>query len=400
MPPLPRIITVDPSGTLPGQVRGALDLMDRLAIQIDVPGASDALDEVKRGACTAVITAWEPGDKMPGWELAAKIKQLSAQTAVVVVADYEDTELDEEMRAASPFVYLKRPFAVEQFLRVLTAALDGEDIFAALRSPSSEASGPRETYSAVPPMNVDRAKEIVHKLLSDLSSMAVLLASREGEVLVEQGAVGYMNRDEMTRRITPAVVSNVDMRDMLGGNASLLQFYDGEDYDIYVLSVGLHHFLIVIFEGAKGARELGAVSRYGRRAAEDLIALLGADAWFIQRVTQQASPAQQAKSEPAARARRPSTKKERDDEDDLIVLERATIAPAPAAQPASEAQPIMQAIEGDLDLDLLFGSGASLPEGDDLFSLDALAAMSSEDERAAGGKLGWEQARELGLLDS
>lgn len=216
-------------------------------------------------------------------------------------------------------------------------------------------------------------------------------------MLVEQGVIG-MNRDEMTRRMTPAVVSNVELREMLGGNASLLQFYDGEDYDVYVLSVGLHHFLIVIFEGAKGARELGAVSRYGRRCAEDLIALLGADAWFIERVTPQASEASKAKAEVASRARR-VVKKERDDDDELIVLERAAIAPSPAAQPVAEAKPTLQAIEGELDLDLLFGDVA-LPEADDLFSLDALAAMSSEEERAAGGKLGWEQARELGLLDS
>jgi len=398
MPPLPRIITVDPSGTIPSQVRGALDLMDRLAIQIDVPSATDALDEVRRGACTVVVGAWEPGDNMPGWELAAKIKQIAQETAIIIVADYDDTELDEEMRNASPFVYLKRPFPVQQFLRVLTAALDGEDVFSALHDPASEASGSREGYSPVPEMNIDRAKEIVHKLMSDLSAMAVLLATREGQVLIEQGVIG-MNRDEMTRRVTPAVVSNVEMRDMLGGNATLLQFYDGQDYDVYVLSVGLHHFLIVIFEGSKGARELGAVSRYGRRSAEDLIALLGADAWFIQRVTQQASDASKAKAETTNRARRPA-RKDRDDDDDLIVLERATIAPSPAAQPVAEAKPTMQAIEGELDLDLLFGADTAMPEADDLFSLDALAAMSSEEERAAGGKLGWEQARELGLLDS
>ncbi|MCS6836200.1 MAG: hypothetical protein NZ750_09310 [Anaerolineae bacterium] len=397
MPSLPRIVTVDPSGTIPSQVRGALDLMDRLAIQIDVPSAIDALDEVKRGACTIVISAWEPGDRMPGWELAAKIKQIAQETAIVIIADYDDTELDEEMRSASPFVYLKRPFPVQQFLRVLTAALDGEDVFAALHEPASQASGPLETYSPVPTMNIDRAKEIVHRLMGDLSAMAVLLATREGQVLIEQGVIG-MNRDEMTRRVTPAVISNVDMRDILGGNASMLQFYDGEAYDVFVLSVGLHHFLVVIFEGTKGARELGAVSRYGRRCAEDLIALLGADAWFIQRVTQQASEASKAKAEAASRARR-VVKKERED-DDLIVLERAAIAPTPAAQPVVETKPSMQAIEGELDLDLLFGASAPLPEADDLFSLDALAAMSSEEERASGGKLGWEQARELGLLDS
>ena len=41
MASLPRILTVDPSGSIPQQVRSAFDLMDRLVVQIDVPGAED-----------------------------------------------------------------------------------------------------------------------------------------------------------------------------------------------------------------------------------------------------------------------------------------------------------------------------------------------------------------------
>jgi hypothetical protein len=67
---LPRILTVDPTGTIPQIVRGAVDLMDRLVIQVDTPGGDEAIDEVKRGGYDLVISAWEPtrDQSMKGWE--------------------------------------------------------------------------------------------------------------------------------------------------------------------------------------------------------------------------------------------------------------------------------------------------------------------------------------------
>jgi DNA-binding NarL/FixJ family response regulator len=137
MASLPRIITVDPTGSIPQQIRAALDLMDRLIIQIDVPGPHEALDELKRGGIDAVIAAWTLGNGMQGWELAGKLKQINSNVAIIVFGDYDDTDLDEEMLAQSPFVYLKRPFDVPQLLNVLRAALEGGDIKAALKQPSA-----------------------------------------------------------------------------------------------------------------------------------------------------------------------------------------------------------------------------------------------------------------------
>ena len=399
MPSLPRIITVDPLGTIAQHVRGALDLMDRLVIQIDVPSALDALEEAKRGNLQLVVSAWEPGDGMQGWELAAKLKQIAPDIAIVIVADYDDTELDDEIRSASPFVYFKRPFEVAQFLRVLGTALEGGDIFQAARPPESASTGKKESYSPVPDLNIERAKEIIHRLMTDLNAPAVLLMTREAQVLVEQGALGYLKRDELARRISPAVIANVELREMLGGNATTLQFYDGDDYDVYVLSVGLHHFMAVVFDGQRGARELGAVSRYGRRASEDLIALLGADAWFIQRMLVQDLP-EMPKESSAQRLRRTVAPKSNREEEDVIVLERATITSTPEVAPALVEEPKLAAIEGELDLDLLFAGGGEMLDADDLFSLDKIEQLSRDDERSGAGKIGWDQARELGLLDS
>ena len=113
--------------------------------------------------------------------------------------------------------------------------------------------------------------------------MAIVLASRAGEILLERGAVGYLDREQLTSALLPTVKTTVDMGQLVGGQPSALHFYDGDRYDVFVLSVGFHHFMCLVFDGQIGSRQFGAVNRFGRRAAEDLIALLGMSAFAISR---------------------------------------------------------------------------------------------------------------------
>ncbi len=394
---LPRIITVDPTGSIPQQIRGAVDLMDRLIIQIDVPSGEEALDELKRSKCTAIFAAWSPGGNMKGWELAAKVKQIAPDTPIIILADYTDNELDSDTQASSPFIYLHRPFEIDRFLRILNAALDGEDVFAARdKKATTEMSainlGPQ--FSAAPELTqLDKARSLTDKLMSDLNAMAILLCTREGNVLAERGTVGYVDRDELAQKLIPTMVANIELKEMVGGNVSLLQFYDGEEYDIYILSVGLHHFMAIIFDGQRGARELGAVSRYGRRTAEDLIGLLGAEAWIIRREQQQEKAATTPRKSEVAK----TIKTQAEEEEEPLELARAELS-TPEPEPVS-AMPQLDAIPDDeFDLDKILGGSFDDSDGADLFSMDAMEELAKLTDGGKKGTLTPEEAANLGLI--
>jgi DNA-binding response OmpR family regulator len=397
MPSLPRIITVDPTGSIPQQIRAAFDLMDRLVVQIDVPGAVEAIDELKRGGIDVVIAAWEPGGGMLGWELAAKLKQISPEVSIMLLGDYDDTEMDEEMLLQSPFVYMKRPFDIPLLINVLRAALDGEDIFKAFREPAAVAAPIVNDMGPVPTLNKDRAGEIVSRLRVDLNAMAVLMATRSAEVLTVHGTLMDIKADEITRNVIGAVMTTIELRDIIGGNTNALQFFDGDRYDIFVLSVGLHHFLLIAYEGTRGARELGAVNRFGRRAAEDLIAVIGAPAWFIQRAAPQPEKDKDVR-------RKTTQSKTATQEITSVSLERASLkteaAPAKVQEVVESSLPKLDAIAADqFDADALFNLSLDEQSAADLFSLDALEKLDTED----GGKKGtldWDSAIELGILDN
>jgi len=397
MAPLPRIMTIDPAGGVAKQVRAAIDLMDRIVIQIDIPNADEALQELQRAACNVVVANWHCGENLVGWELAGEIKRLSPETAVIVLGDYSAPAFDDDddMLSSSPFVYLRRPFEVETFLRALRAALEGGDVFAALKPVQPvQIAAPDEDFGPVPDLNLNRAADLLDVLQRELNSLAILLMTREGNVLLEHGAQADVNLMQLAHTLAPAIISNLRLKHVVGGNATTLQFYDGEEYDVFVVSVGLHHFLCILFDGERGARQLGIVSRYGRRTAEDLIALMGAQAWMLMRPVVVEEPPQQARTEMPARAAWSGVERTEPDVDlepaELLDLDE------PPAQPVQPEETVPMAAIPDLDVDRLFA--VDVDEGADLFDdIDALAQIARDEQRSDA--LSMDQATELGLIN-
>lgn len=383
---VPRILTVDSSGTIARIVRAAVDLLDISVIQLDVPGSAEALEELSP-KFNLVVTAFEVDDDMRGFEFALRVKQVSQETAVLILGDEDDPgELDEETALDSPFVYLSRPVDTFQLLRVLIAGLEShENMIAALNAPSHGGSPSMfSDMGPVPPLDLDAAQSIVDSLLTDLGAMAVLLASRAGETLMERGAVGYIDRESLTNALLPVMTTNIGVKDLVGGQVNTVQLYDGDDYDVFVLSVGLHHFICVIFDGQMGSRQFGLVNRFGRRAVEDLIALLGANAFFIQPPT--------VKEEPKPRK---AARKHAAQEDEPVQLAHAEIE----ADDIPEPEPVIEKLAPieDLNLDDLFGDDVGSMD-DDLFDPDKLEEIAKENTQQGKGAVDWDQAQQLGIL--
>jgi hypothetical protein len=379
---LPRIITVDPTWTISRIVHSAIDLLDRSVIQIDVPGGGDALEEIKRGGASLVITAWELYDDIKGPELALRVRQTSADTSVIILADIDDPELDEETLAESPFMYLHRPVDIHLFLRVLIAGLSGENIFEAAKPPSVSAGAPMFDHGPVPAIDMQNARTIVKRMLVDVGAMAIILATRTGEVLLEDGAPGYLDREQLTKALLPTVVTNIEMSPLVGGQSQTIQFFDGEEKDVFVFSVGLHHFMCAIFDGQAGNRQFGAVNRYGRQAVQDIIALMGAAAFIIEE--QPAAPPEDQQR----------TRKKRTEEVEALepVIARPEI-PVEAPEPL-QLEPIPDSTFDPSIFDQLGELDTS--EADDLFDPDKLAEMVN---KGSGRKeLSFEEALQIGVM--
>jgi len=383
MPSLPRVITVDPTQNISRIVRSAADLLGISIIQVDAPSGADALEELQHSDANLMITSWELDDDMQGLILALEVKKIAPQTGVLILANEDDPEtVDEETEGEQPFVYLRRPVDIHQLLRVFLAGLKGENIIEAARPVAGNASAAID-HGPLPPLNIQNARTIIKQMLVDVGAMAIILSARNGEVLLEDGAPGYLDRELLTKALIPTVMTTIEMSPLVGGQAQTLHFYDGDDKDVFVLSVGLHHFMCVVYDGQAGGRQFGSITRYGRRAAQDLIALLGASAYVIQ-------PSEAPK--PATTAHTSSSKrKAATNEVEKVELELAVKPDAPAEEPEHvKLDPIK---DFDLGLfDQLMDSSAA----DDMFDIDRLAEMVNT---GSGRKeISFDEAIELGVL--
>lgn len=395
MAALPRFVVVDPSGLVQEQVRAALTLLDRVVVQIDVPTSQAALDELALGKATALITSWDVGDGMRGWELAARVTKTNPDMQVVIIADYEDMDLDDQVLRDSPFIYFKRPYDVAQFMRVLWAIVEARDPREAMLPPVAVVANVgtiQPKVISIPQIDVEKARPIIYRFMSDIGAMAVLLLSRDGKVLIEQGALGYVDRNELGNALTGSSMSLLALHEMAIGISSLFQFYDGESYDFYVLSVGYHHMVVAVFDGQRGNRELGVVRSFGRRVVEDLIAIIGAEAMILSLSMEE--PVAELPVPPRSRTRQTRT----DELPRVVRAELTDLVSEPEPAKSAEAAPLLETIQGELDLDKLLSVNAE-EDLEGLFSLDRVEQeVARLDDRFNTGTLDWDKAQELGLL--
>ncbi|MFW5772825.1 MAG: hypothetical protein ACOCZH_05815 [Phototrophicaceae bacterium] len=194
----------------------------------------------------------------------------------------------------------------------------------------------------------------------------------------------------------PIMTTNIGVKDLFGGQVSTVQFYDGDDHDVFVLSVGLHHFVSVMYDGQQGARQFGLVNRFGRRAVEDLIGLVGASAFFIQ-MPVVADEAEETSAKPRPKLRKPA-RRHNDEDDEPIVLAPAELVPQKPASPPPQPtqQPAAEPI-ADLNADELFGQDFDeLTE--DLFDPDKLEEIARRSQQTSRSTIDWDQAVGLDIL--
>jgi hypothetical protein len=306
----------------------------------------------------------------------------------------DPNELEAEYRTAAPFVYMRRPVDGAQFMRVLSAGLGSGDIISASLPLVTHVSADGD-LGMIPLLDMNVAQRVVDSLLIDVGAMAIVVANRAGEILLERGAVGYLDREQLANALLPAVRTTVEMGQLVGGQPAALQFYDGDRYDVFVLSIGFHHFMCLVFDGQAGSRQFGAVNRFGRRAAEDLIAILGINAFMITppavaEETVRRRPGKQTgklKEEPPVEA---------PIEPLIARAEEFTIKSEPLPEPEPvRLEPIEDLDLGLFDKKLLDNLDTEL--ADDLFDPDKLAEIANETRRDRG-PLSYEEARELGII--
>jgi CheY-like chemotaxis protein len=384
MPSAPRIVVVDPAYDVARIVRGALTLLNRQHILIEVPTAEDTLEEVRHSAIDLVVTAYQIPGKMHGIDLAQQICHESLGTPVIVLADEGDPQIEAEALGEAPFQYYVRPVA-EPFLRGLRIALDGE---AAVQAEDVQAAPLSSDLGPVPNINVDELRGIIGSLVRDVGAMGAVLADRTGRVLIETGAIGYIDRETLSAILGPSFAQAAQISPLVGGDAWAMQYYDGERLDVFGLALGIHYFMCLIFEGSnRGA--FGAVTMFGRRAADQMIDMLGEAAYAAKKPEPLPLPKEKEPAPaPPAPVARPQERQQRVEE----------VAALEALFDEQPGEPMLEPV-ADFDPDALFGQAIDQGLADSLFDENALSDLAASIAASEGERVGYDEAIDMGILD-
>jgi DNA-binding response OmpR family regulator len=268
----PRIIVVDNKQELYNIVRSALDLLDRRPRYIHVHSAEDALVELKSSGADLMVTTQTLDEIADGTELALQAKRELAAVPVIVLGEATDPVL-EGHTDDSLFVYLRRPFVPEAFIRAMRVALDGPEA-----APKDVAQA--EDLMPVPEIDYSGLSRPLFQLMRDVGAMAAVLSSRTGKVLSHEGAAGYIDRDLIASVLGSSMHGLPKMLSIIGDQPRVMQHYDGDRSDIFALALGLHYIVILIYDGNAPNTALGNVRRFGFAAINDMLALIGTDIAF------------------------------------------------------------------------------------------------------------------------
>lgn len=374
MSSIPRIVVADHLGDVAGIVRGAITLLDRRCVIVEVPSAQEALEELSNATVDLLVTAFSLPEQN-GVELASRAIRESAATSIIVLARPDDPDVDPQSLENVPYTYLVRPVG-EPFLRALRVGLDGEAAVVV-----QEASGNTSNaldLGPLPQLDTRIVNENLMQIMLDTGATGVLFADRMGHVIASEGAANYydFNKEVCAALIAPSVARTADLRDLTGGNAWTLQYYDGERYDIFVLALGVHYFLALLFDGTKRAA-FGSVTNYGRKTVDSILEKLGDEAWAFRRSTSVITQTMTV------------VKVEEPQDSEPTEPVNTVTEPEPPTPPAENANP-------DLDPDKLFSQKVDESEFDSLFSEDD---FKSETVFLTGNVVSFDDAMDMGILD-
>ncbi len=384
MASIPRILAVDNTQQIGNILRGALILLDRRYILVEVPNGEDALAELSNVQVDLMVTSYTL-PQITGTELAARAIRVSAGTPVIVLAAPDDPSVSSETLANASYTFMVRPVG-DQFLRALRVGLDGEAAVTAQEGDTRQEGG--LNIGNVPEIEEKALREHLVPMMRETSALGAFVADRMGRVVVTEGITGYFDIGICAATLAPAFAHTIDLRDLLGGNAATLQYYDGDNYDIFAIALGLHYFAVLIFDGNKRPA-FGPVTNFGRKEADGLITKLGPEkAWGYRRqvnVITQSMPvveANDAGSAPPPEDKPPSAPPAEEETQPVEVASRTD---------ALKLDPL-----DDLDPDKLFSQDVDESQFDDLFSEDDL---KKDDIFSGGNNVSFDEAMNLGILD-
>lgn len=254
----PRVLLVDDQRQVSRVLRSSLELSGREYLISEVTSAEEALVELDRAPIDLLVTDLRL-PAMSGLQLVERAKSINPKLQTILITGNPTEEVRQRAQALGVVAFLPKPIGTNFFLEIVEAALEVAD--------EKAAAGEQRAKR--------RLMEHATDLRRQIGAEAVILVDQRGERLVQAGEAVGVNLESCLAPLMSAHRASLAVSQSLGANAPLnFHHLDGDSHDLYLITVGDGHGLVIVHQGAEEAGQLGAVMHFGRRTADIMLVLL------------------------------------------------------------------------------------------------------------------------------
>jgi two-component system response regulator FixJ len=253
----PRILLVDDDRNVSRMLRTSIELSGWECVIIDVPTGEEALHELGRGPIDLLVADIRlPG--ISGYEVLQAHRRINPQSKTIIVTGDPTEEARVAAEADDVVVMLTKPIGTSLFLEAVASVIKD------LNEPVMPRTHQPESRRAL--------MSILGGLREKLSVHAVILLDEFGRVIAADGELPGVEREVTFASLAAASNAGLKVSTLVGGLLpGNLQYYEGEEHNLFLFNVGAYYNLVIAFERGAGGQRWASIVLSGRKAAHELL---------------------------------------------------------------------------------------------------------------------------------
>lgn len=258
------ILVVDDHFEMLELLRSMLELSGQDYQVLAVPSAEEAMLELMRVHFDLLITDVRlPG--MSGFDFVRRVKKRRADMPVIMITAYSSPQGKQEAESLGVFRYFSKPLDTDGMLTAVHIALYGEP----LPPPEPEPATP-VAYTVS-----EEVRKRLHSLRADTGAIGLLLATSEGQVILEMGEHRRLDIAKLAQTVAQNMKTSLALAEQLGEDIPFtIQYHTGKTVELYNASIGRDYFVTMLYGADARRGRIGTIWVFAQRAIRDLLALL------------------------------------------------------------------------------------------------------------------------------
>ena len=265
-----KVLVVDDHFEMLEFLQSMLELSEYDYEVLAVPSAEEGMLELGRTAFDLLITDVRlPG--MSGFDFVRRARKRSrnVELPVIMITAYSSDQGRQEAEELGVYRYFTKPFAdTDEVLTAVNQILYGAP--PTVKTGAGITVVPRVDITL--PSSVDRR---LQTLTTDTGAALVLLSTKQGQMLIETGAVRDVDTEQLAAIISSNLINSKQLTEQLGGDAvTTIQYHAGEHLEMYTANIGTDYFMSIVFDVQVRRGRFGTMWVFTQRAIKDLLPML------------------------------------------------------------------------------------------------------------------------------